>query len=102
MCSPGPETLPMRMVTMNGAFVFPGLDEPHGWNDPALLGAGVPGAGAVSSASGLAALYAAAATGYAAAATGVDGSPRLLTADTVTGAVLEQSSGASLRPYEPA
>ncbi|MFG1874694.1 serine hydrolase domain-containing protein [Sphaerisporangium sp. NPDC049003] len=85
---PGPETLPMRMVTMNGAFVFPGLDEPHGWNDPALLGAEVPGAGAVSSASGLAALY-------ASAVTGVGGSPRLLTPETVTGAVRELSSGAT-------
>ncbi|GAA3960031.1 hypothetical protein Aau02nite_45490 [Amorphoplanes auranticolor] len=46
---PGPETLIMRMVTMNGAFAFPGLDEPHGWNDPALLTAEIPGAGAASS-----------------------------------------------------
>ena len=30
----------MRIVTMNGALVFPGLDVPHGWNDPALLGDG--------------------------------------------------------------
>ncbi|RCG27001.1 class A beta-lactamase-related serine hydrolase [Sphaerisporangium album] len=83
---PGPETLIMRMVTMNGAFAFPGLEEPHGWNDPALLGAEIPGAGAVSSAHGLAALY-------AAAVTGVDGSPRLLSPDTVTSAVRELSSG---------
>ncbi|MEV6862996.1 serine hydrolase [Streptosporangium subroseum] len=73
---------------MNGALAFPGLEEPHGWNDPALLGAELPGAGAVSSASGLAALY-------AAAVTGVNGSARLLTPDTVTDAVRELSSGVS-------
>lgn len=33
-----PQSLLMRMVTMNGALVFPGLDEPHGFNDPELLG----------------------------------------------------------------
>ncbi|MFI6512543.1 serine hydrolase domain-containing protein [Streptosporangium sp. NPDC050855] len=85
---PGPETLIMRTVTMNGALVFPGLDEPHGWNDPAMLGAEFPGAGAVSSAGGLAALY-------AAAATGVGGAERLLTPDTVTDAVRELSAGTS-------
>jgi CubicO group peptidase (beta-lactamase class C family) len=85
---PGPETLIMRMVTMNGAFAFPGLDQPHGWNDPALLGAEIPGAGAVSSATGLAALF-------AAAVTGVDGTDRLLTGPTVTSAVAPQSSGPS-------
>ncbi|MEV0590586.1 serine hydrolase domain-containing protein [Nonomuraea cavernae] len=85
---PGPESLITRMVTMNGALAFPGLDEPHGWNDPALLRAELPGAGAVSSASGLAGLY-------AAAATGVDGSDRLLTHDTVTDLVREVSAGAS-------
>ncbi|WP_271222262.1 serine hydrolase [Streptosporangium carneum] len=76
------------MVTMNGALVFPGLREPHGWNDPALLAAELPGAGAVSSARGLATLY-------AAAATGVGGSARLLARDTVTDAVRELSAGAS-------
>ncbi|AWS43128.1 serine hydrolase [Streptosporangium sp. 'caverna'] len=86
--TPDPESLIMRMVTMNGALAFPGLEEPHGWNDPALLGAELPGAGAVSSASGLAALY-------AAAVTGVNGSARLLTPDTVTDAVRELSSGVS-------
>lgn len=85
---PGPESMLTRMVTMNGAFVFPGVDVPHGWNDPALLGAEIPGAGAVSSARGLATLY-------AAAATGVDGSERLLSRDTVTDAVREQSGGTS-------
>ncbi|MFJ8432177.1 hypothetical protein ACIQ9P_12875 [Kitasatospora sp. NPDC094019] len=31
---PGPEHLLTRIVTMNGALVFPGLDDPHGWNAP--------------------------------------------------------------------
>ncbi|WP_327065162.1 beta-lactamase family protein [Kitasatospora sp. NBC_01250] len=85
---PDPESLIMRMVTMNGALAVPGLEEPHGFNDPALLRAEFPGAGAVSSASGLAGLY-------AAAATGIDGSARLLSEQTVTEAVRELSAGAS-------
>jgi CubicO group peptidase (beta-lactamase class C family) len=85
---PGPETLIMRMVTMNGAFAFPGLAQPHGWNDPELLTAEVPGAGAVSSATGLAGLF-------AAAVTGVDGTDRLLTAQTVSDLVGEQAAGPS-------
>ncbi|MFF1263574.1 MULTISPECIES: serine hydrolase domain-containing protein [unclassified Streptomyces] len=83
---PGPEHLLTRIVTMNGALVFPGLDEPHGWNDPELHAMELPGAGVVASASGLAGLY-------AAAVTGVDGRERLLTADTVTDALREVSSG---------
>ncbi|MCO5973282.1 serine hydrolase domain-containing protein [Actinoallomurus soli] len=83
---PGPEHLLTRIVTMNGALVFPGLDEPHGWNDPALLRMELPGAGATASASGLAGLY-------AAAVTGIEGRERLLTPDTVTDAVREVSSG---------
>ncbi|MEV0422202.1 serine hydrolase domain-containing protein [Streptosporangium canum] len=83
---PGPEHLLTRIVTMNGALVFPGLDEPHGWNDPALLGVELPGAGATASASGLAGLY-------AAAVSGIEGHQRLLTPDTVTDAVREVSSG---------
>lgn len=83
---PGPEHLLTRIVTMNGALVFPGLDEPHGWNDPALLAMELPGAGATASASGLAGLY-------AAAVTGIEGRERLLAPDTVTDAVREVSSG---------
>ncbi|MGV9855962.1 serine hydrolase domain-containing protein [Streptomyces sp. NPDC003442] len=83
---PGPEHLLTRIVTMNGALVFPGLDEPHGWNDPALLGMELPGAGATASASGLAGLY-------AAAVTGIEGRRRLLAPETVTDAVREVSSG---------
>lgn len=86
--NPDPASLVMRIVTMNGAFAFPGLDAPHGWNDPALLRAEIPGAGAVSSARGLATLY-------AAAATGVDGSARLLTRDTVTDALRALTTGPS-------
>ncbi|MFJ2782054.1 serine hydrolase domain-containing protein [Kitasatospora sp. NPDC087315] len=83
---PGPEHLLTRIVTMNGALVFPGLDEPHGWNDPALHAVELPGAGAVASATGLAGLY-------AAAVTGIGGGERLLSPDTVTDAVRELSSG---------
>ncbi|WP_207954672.1 serine hydrolase domain-containing protein [Saccharopolyspora elongata] len=83
---PGPEHLLTRIVTMNGALVFPGVDVPHGWNDPALLGMELPGAGATASASGLAGLY-------AAAVTGIDGGRRLLTPATVADAVREVSSG---------
>lgn len=83
---PGPEHLLTRIVTMNGALVFPGVDEPHGWNDPALLGMELPGAGATASASGLAGMY-------AAAVSGIGGHERLLTPKTVTDAVREVSSG---------
>ncbi|MGW5446488.1 serine hydrolase domain-containing protein [Streptomyces asiaticus] len=83
---PGPEHLLTRIVTMNGALVFPGLDEPHGWNDPALLAMELPGAGATASASGLAGLY-------AAAVTGIEGRRRLLAPETVADAVREVSSG---------
>ncbi|WP_326836101.1 serine hydrolase domain-containing protein [Amycolatopsis rhabdoformis] len=83
---PPPEHLLTRIVTMNGALVFPGLTEPHGWNDPALLTMELPGAGATASATGLAGLY-------AAAVTGLDGGPRLLSPATVTDAVREVSAG---------
>ncbi|CAM5352288.1 hypothetical protein SANTM175S_06662 [Streptomyces antimycoticus] len=71
---PGPEHLLTRIVTMNGALAFPGLEEPHGWNDPTLLGMELPGAGATASATGLAGLY-------AAAVTGIEGHRRLLSRD---------------------
>ncbi|MEU9117080.1 serine hydrolase domain-containing protein [Streptomyces sp. NPDC048483] len=83
---PGPEHLLTRIVTMNGALVFPGVDEPRGWNDPALLGMELPGAGATASASGLARMY-------AAAVSGIEGHERLLAPETVTDAVREVSSG---------
>ncbi|QRP49521.1 serine hydrolase [Amycolatopsis sp. FDAARGOS 1241] len=83
---PPPEHILTRIVTMNGALVFPGLDEPHGWNDPALLGMELPGAGATASATGLAGVY-------AAAVTGIEGSPRLLSRETVTDVVREVSAG---------
>ncbi|MGW2417600.1 serine hydrolase domain-containing protein [Streptomyces tubercidicus] len=85
---PSADLLPIRALTMNGVLPFPGLDDPHGYNSPALLTAEFPAAGAVSTARGLAALY-------AAVATGVDGAPRLLGADTVTDAVRQLSGGAS-------
>ncbi|MFJ6197358.1 serine hydrolase domain-containing protein [Micromonospora sp. NPDC092111] len=49
-----------RGITMGGAFAFPA--DPAGlvsFNDPAIQAAGIPGAGAVSTADGLARLYAA-------------------------------------------
>ncbi|WP_399091928.1 serine hydrolase domain-containing protein [Streptomyces sp. BBFR2] len=84
---PGPEHLLSRIVTMNGALVFPGTDVPYGWNDPAVLGAELPGAGAVASATGLAGVY-------AAAVSGVEGGGRLLSPESVTDVVREVSSGA--------
>ncbi|TSB08730.1 beta-lactamase family protein [Streptomyces benahoarensis] len=84
---PGPEHLLTRIVTMNGALVFPGIDAPYGWNDPALLGTELPGAGAVASATGLAGLY-------AAAVTGLDGHGRLLAPESVTDVAREVSCGA--------
>ncbi|MBT2387346.1 serine hydrolase [Streptomyces sp. ISL-11] len=85
---PGPDTLIGRILTMNGVLVFPGVDHPHGWNSPAFLAAEIPATGAVSSARGLATLY-------AAAVTGVDGSEPLLTRATVDDALTELTAGAS-------
>jgi CubicO group peptidase (beta-lactamase class C family) len=88
-----PEHLLMRIVTMNGVLKFPGLEVQHGWNDPALLGMELPGAGAVASATGLAGVY-------AAAVTGIDGSPRLLTPETVSDAAREVSSGTGFLGFD--
>ncbi|MFI5696499.1 serine hydrolase domain-containing protein [Kribbella sp. NPDC051586] len=88
-----PEHLLMRIVTMNGSLVFPGLDVPHGWNDPALLTMELPGAGAVASATGLAGVY-------AAAITGLDGADPLLSRDTVTDAARELSAGTSYLGFD--
>ncbi|HWD82074.1 MAG TPA: serine hydrolase domain-containing protein [Kribbella sp.] len=88
-----PEHLLMRIVTMNGALEFPGLDVPHGWNDPALLQMELPGAGAVASATGLAGVY-------AAAFTGIDGSAALLSPETVSDAVREVSSGTGFLGFD--
>ncbi|MFE6055602.1 serine hydrolase domain-containing protein [Kitasatospora sp. NPDC056446] len=90
---PGPEHLLTRIVTMNGTLVFPGLDVPHGWNDPALHAIELPGAGAVASATGLAGLY-------AAAVTGLDGGERVLSRDTVTDVLREVSSGAGFLGFD--
>ena len=49
-----------RGITMGGAFAFPAdVDGLVSFNDDAIRAAGVPGAGAVSTAEGLARLYAA-------------------------------------------
>ncbi|KAB7851219.1 serine hydrolase domain-containing protein [Streptomyces mobaraensis] len=85
---PDPDHLIVRILTMNGAFVFPGLDHPRGWNAKDFLTAEIPATGAVSTARGLAAMY-------AVAVTGVDGGPRLLTEGTVDAALRPQTSGAS-------
>ncbi|MET8701376.1 serine hydrolase domain-containing protein [Kitasatospora sp. NPDC004723] len=83
---PGPEHLLTRIVTMNGALVFPGLDAPHGWNDPDLHAVELPGAGAVASATALSTLL-------AATVTGLDDTPPLLTPATLAEATRELSSG---------
>ncbi|MFC5721258.1 serine hydrolase domain-containing protein [Streptomyces gamaensis] len=75
-----------RMLTVDGAIDFPGIDSPRGYNSPALLAAELPGSNAVSTARGLAGAY-------AAAATGLDGGPRLLDEATVTDALRLRSSG---------
>ncbi|MFE0047598.1 serine hydrolase domain-containing protein [Streptomyces albireticuli] len=82
------DSLFARILTMDGALAFPGLDDPRGRNSPALLAAEIPATGAVSSARGLATLY-------AAAATGVDGAPRLLTRETLTDALRVRTEGPS-------
>ncbi|KNB50976.1 serine hydrolase domain-containing protein [Streptomyces caatingaensis] len=83
-----PDSLFARILTMNGELVFPGVDDPRGWNSPALLTAEIPGTAGVSTACGLA-------TAYAAAVTDVTGTGRLLSEDTVTDALRVQSSGVS-------
>ncbi|GAA3044321.1 CubicO group peptidase (beta-lactamase class C family) [Streptomyces olivoverticillatus] len=77
------DALITRTLTLNGAVDFPG-----DWGSFPLLGAEIPAGSAVSSARGLAAVY-------AAAATGLGGQPRLLGRQTVTDALREQSSGPS-------
>ncbi|MEU4552488.1 serine hydrolase domain-containing protein [Micromonospora violae] len=75
-----------RGITMGGAFAFPA--DPDGlvsFNDDAIRAAGVPGAGAVSTADGLARLY-------AACVSGLQGGP-LLTAASVDDAVVVRSRG---------
>ncbi|WDZ83604.1 serine hydrolase domain-containing protein [Micromonospora cathayae] len=75
----GPPGEPMpdwveRAATMGGAHAFPADDTGLvSFNDPAIQAAGLPGAGAVSTADGLARLY-------AACVSGVDGPPLLSTA----------------------
>lgn len=96
---PDADSLSVRALTLGGALAFPGLDDPRGWNSPALLTGEIPASGAVASAKGLAALYAAAATGVRGSGSG-SAEPgqraacaRLLSPDTVTDAVREQSAG---------
>ncbi|WP_433538481.1 serine hydrolase domain-containing protein [Micromonospora sp. CA-249363] len=75
-----------RGITMGGAFAFPADgDGLVSFNDPAIQAAGVPGAGAVSTADGLARLY-------AACVSDVGGGP-LLTGESVDDAVVVRSRG---------
>ncbi|WCN83334.1 serine hydrolase domain-containing protein [Micromonospora sp. LH3U1] len=75
-----------RGITMGGAFAFPADSEGLvSFNDPAIRAAGVPGAGAVSTAEGLARLY-------AACVSDIQGGP-LLAAASVDDAVVVRSRG---------
>ncbi|MEH0930161.1 serine hydrolase domain-containing protein [Micromonospora sp. CPCC 205558] len=75
-----------RGITMGGAFAFPAdADGLVSFNDDAIRAAGVPGAGAVSTADGLARLY-------AACVSDLRGGP-LLTAASVDDAVVVRSRG---------
>ncbi|GAB4101566.1 serine hydrolase domain-containing protein [Micromonospora taraxaci] len=75
-----------RGITMGGAFAFPADDDGLvSFNDPAIRAAGVPGAGAVSTADGLARLYAACVSDIQ--------HGRLLTAASVDDAVVVRSRG---------
>ncbi|MFI6240298.1 serine hydrolase domain-containing protein [Micromonospora sp. NPDC050795] len=75
-----------RGITMGGAFAFPAdADGLVSFNDDAIRAAGVPGAGAVSTAEGLARLY-------AACVSELRGGP-LLTAASVDDAVVVRSRG---------
>ncbi|WP_433120537.1 serine hydrolase domain-containing protein [Micromonospora sp. CA-246542] len=75
-----------RGITMGGAFAFPAdADGLVSFNDPDIQAAGIPGAGAVSTADGLARLY-------AACVSDVGGGP-LLTGASVDDAVVVRSRG---------
>ncbi|WP_328650183.1 beta-lactamase family protein [Micromonospora sp. NBC_00330] len=75
-----------RGITMGGAFAFPAdVDGLVSFNDDAIRAAGVPGAGAVSTAEGLARLY-------AACVSEIHNGP-LLTAASVDDAVVVRSRG---------
>ncbi|WBB80548.1 serine hydrolase [Micromonospora sp. WMMD882] len=84
---PGPaDPLADRSATMNGAFPFPADDAGLvSFNDPAIQAAGLPGAGAVSTADGLARLYAACVSPVA--------GPALLTTASVDDATVVRVGG---------
>ncbi|MEU5910386.1 serine hydrolase domain-containing protein [Micromonospora sp. NPDC047527] len=90
--APPPEADPFvdpvaeRGITMGGAFAFPAdADGLVSFNDPAIQAAGIPGAGAVSTADGLARLY-------AACVSDIRGGP-LLSAASVDDAIVVRSRG---------
>lgn len=81
-----PDQVSERSLTMGGAFDFPAdSDGLVSFNDPAIQAAGIPGAGGVSSAEGLARLYSACVSGTA--------GPRLLTDASVADAIVVRSQG---------
>lgn len=81
-----PDLVVERSLTMGGAFDFPAdADGLVSFNDPAIQAAGIPGAGGVSSAEGLARLY-------AACVSPVAGAPLLSTA-SIDDAVVVRSQG---------
>ncbi|MEU5960463.1 serine hydrolase domain-containing protein [Micromonospora parva] len=83
---PFEEPVAERGITMGGAFAFPAdADGLVSFNDDAIRAAGVPGAGAVSTADGLARLY-------AACVSDLDGGP-LFTTASVDDAVVVRSRG---------
>jgi CubicO group peptidase (beta-lactamase class C family) len=77
-----------RAFTMGGAFGFPVADGEVTFNDPAIQAAGIPGAAGVSTARGLARLY-------AGCVSAIDG-PALLTPASIDDALTVQSAGREL------
>lgn len=79
-------TIGERSITMDGALMPPGGSWSTAFNRPAVAQAQIPGANGISTARGLAGLYSAA----------VHGPERLLTADSLTDALVVRSEGAPL------
>jgi CubicO group peptidase (beta-lactamase class C family) len=91
---PGPEwsatarEVHERAVTLNGTFPFPDLDGEVTFNDPAIRAAELPGGNGISTARSLARLY-------GACVRRTDG-VRLLSAESIDDALVEQSNGPQL------
>ncbi|MFY1702785.1 serine hydrolase domain-containing protein [Micromonospora sp. WMMA1923] len=81
-----PDPVARRALTMGGAFAFPADDAGLvSFNDPTIQAAGIPGAGALSTADGLARLYAGCVSEVA--------GPRLLDPASVTDATMVRVRG---------